>query len=273
MKKVSSLVGDMPGCFLQQRDSFSTAIAAPVAPRYFALRAPQLRLGFPIEARILDLRSVGQDRERSQSHIDADCFSGIRELVLATLGGEAGIPLASLPSNRHGLNAAIDGAMELDLDKAGSLDSEASVRHQAAAIPVGRERNAVEAPGGPKRGKTVAFSAGYAAEECLVRLVDAPKNVLAAGEIGKLDQPFRSHLLKLLGLIVVVDRLVAGLPSAAPFFEGAVVEVACFAELRFKKGGLRFGLVEPIFESAKHLLLRGYQSRAKTERRAHSAVA
>ena len=65
----------------------------------------------------------------------------------------------------------------------------------------------------------------------------------------KLDRGIRAHRLQLVGLVIVIDRLVANLPSADPLLPGGMVERAGIAQIAGEACGLRSGGINSVFES------------------------
>ena len=85
-------------------------------------------------------------------------------------------------------------------------------------------------------------------------LIEPAENILAAGEVCQLRQPFCPYLLQLVGLVVVVDALAANFPSVAPFLQGGVVELASLMELVLEKLNLGLVGVKAVFVGQAHLL-------------------
>lgn len=94
------------------------------------------------------------------------------------------------------------------------------------------------------------LSAFHARVEYLVGLIDPAQYILAVGGVRQGQTTIGAHRLQLVGLIVVVDRLVARLPGVVAFLLGGVVERAGFLQFG---GEERPGRVDPVFEGDAQL--------------------
>lgn len=250
--EVRPLISDVGMSPLQLEHGLAAAVTPLLSPGYLTLAAPEPDLSIPVVARVLDRRAVGQDGETRQANVDADRMFASRKRGGFPFGAEAREPVASFPFDRDRLNFAFQRPMQFELDVARPVDAEFAAVEQSTAVSVGREGDTVVAPEGSKPREPRLVAALTTGEERLEGPVDAPQNVLAAGEVRERQAPIGPHRLQLVSLIVVADRLAARLPGPNPLLQGGVVERARFTQFSGEEVGLRLRGVEPVFVGQPH---------------------
>ena len=106
---------------------------------------------------------------------------------------------------------------------------------------------------GSGKGEPRLISSLASGIESLESLIQAPQNVLAAGEVGQLNQAIRTHLFKLAGLVIIVQGDAPVLPGTAPFFKSGVIQFARSAQLPSEKVCLLPGRIQAVFEGKVQL--------------------
>lgn len=251
--KVRALIPNMRVRPLQLADRFTAAITSLVlAPRYLALGAAEPGFGLAVVPGVLNLRSIGEDRKTVQTYIDSGFGgTGWKRMSIA-FHAKAHEPASGLALDRHGLNCALDGPVQFDLDVPRALDTQLAGIEQAAAVAVGRKGDAVVAPRRAVARKARFLSALHTGVERLVGLSHSAQHVLATGEVGQRQAAVGAHRLQLVRLIVIVDALVARLPGVVAFLFRRVVERAGVTEFAGQEDGLRLRGDQPVFEGNAH---------------------
>jgi hypothetical protein len=111
---------------------------------------------------------------------------------------------------------------------------------QLDAVPVTRERDAVETAARLESRITSLLAMFRPAKERLVCFMHTAKDVLAAGEIRQPEVPSSTNLFQLIRLRVVVDRN-SLLPRIATFLQCGVVQTACFTQLHIQQFAFEAG--------------------------------
>jgi hypothetical protein len=250
VKEVGTLVDDVSVGPLEQLHRLATAIALLVGtPRHFALASPQPGLCLPVVAGILNLGSIGQNREAVQANIDSNLLSRTWQRFGGAFDAETNEPAPSLPLDRGSLDRAFDGPVQLDLDVSSPMHANLSVGEQAASCRVLRERQAVVAPERTEAGKPdFLIAALHASEECRKGFIHTAKNILSALGIYQRQAAILPHRGQLVLLIEIADRLSANLPYADSLFKRCVVEARRFAQLAAEKFNLRLRGVDAVLE-------------------------
>ena len=252
--EVAPLVANMNVGALEKHDGLTSSVAPLVLPpRDFPLSAPQPRLGVSIVPRVLNLAAICEHGKAIQTDIDSsDAVAGWKPQMFA-LDTEAHEPVPGIPLDCDRLDFAFDGPVQFDLYVPGSLHAQLAAVQQSASIAVGRKRDAVVTARGTVAREPGLLAALHAGEERLIRLIHSAQHILAAGEIRQRQATVGPHRLQLVGLVVVVDRLVADLPGSDPLLKGSVVEAGRVSEFPDEKSGLRLRRVDPVFEGEAQL--------------------
>jgi hypothetical protein len=88
-------------------------------------------------ARVRDDGAVAQGREVRQAEVDADALGRGRQRPRLHGTGEAREPLARVALERQGLDPALNGTMELDLDGPDLGDVQVAAVHVEAELGIG----------------------------------------------------------------------------------------------------------------------------------------
>jgi hypothetical protein len=139
----------------------------------------------------------------------------------------------------YDLRITANRAMPFDFDLSDALNAKPSVV-QLDAVPVTRERDAVETAARLESRITSLLAMFRPAKERLVCFVHTAKDVLAAGEIRQPEVPSSTNLFQLIRLRVVVDRN-SLLPRIATFLQRGVVQTACFTQLHIQQFAFEAG--------------------------------
>ena len=252
--KVRTLVLDLLMRLRHKLTGFSPALTRLLSPRHAALSSTQDRSRTVKMTLVIDLRSVGQGSQRSQSDIDTDCFSGFWQRFRLPLHRKTYVPLIYAALDRDRLDRAFNRTMQLDFDLSRTLDAQ-PVAQQSASISVQRKGQTVIAAERAKPWKSRLITTFASGKECFERLVQSSQHVLAAREIRKRETPIRSHRLQLVRLVVVINRLAAQFPRSNAFFKSSIIKRARFAQLTVQKLNLMFGGIQTVFERQAQLLL------------------
>ena len=229
--EIGSLVLNMRVLPLQHGNGFPATVRPLVlAPSHPPLCDAQSALCITVQTRIANLSAVAEGCEGRQPNINPDRPAGCRKRNRIALHGEDHEPAARFALDRNRLDLAVDRAVELDLDLSHALNANQPAR-ESTAVSIRREGQAIVATTGFETRKAGTFTTFDSTKECLECLVEAPQDVLAAGEVGDSNQTLSPHLFQLACLIVVVDRLPANPVRPYALFEGAVVEIASLAKL------------------------------------------
>lgn len=239
--EVLTLVANVRVNRLQFAHRLAAAMTAFLAPGHFALGSPKTGLSLSVLTRIGNDRAVGQHGEALQAHIEADRQQGISQGLSLDLDAETDVPLTRFTLERHGLDLAVYGPVELDLQDTHPLNAQLARGQKTNPVTVGRKGNAVEALMRLKAGKAGLFASFDAAKEGFVGLIHPTQNVLTARKISQADKSFSANLFELIGLSVVVDGRTRHFPCVPSLLQGCIVEFAAFAQLLFK--GLLLGFV------------------------------
>ncbi len=189
MMKVAPLVGDVQILLSKPRDSLRAPIAPLLLARHRPLRAPERRLCLAIVLWRCDLAPIRRHQKDLEAKINARGRQWRRRyLGIGQLAGKDDMPSVYLTLERDGLDRALDGPMQLDLDVADVLDVDQRSL-QLAAVPVGRELQGIKAILPLEAGIARRFSGLKPAEERLEGAVQAAQGGLATREVGSSQMP------------------------------------------------------------------------------------
>lgn len=118
MVEVSPLVAYFAVCLCHLRNRLFPPMGATLAPGQAALLASQVRLRFPEQARRLKKGAIGERGKVGDSQVNAHFTLHMRQRVgLLYLAGERRVPLARFVFDGTGLDLALDGSVQLDLER------------------------------------------------------------------------------------------------------------------------------------------------------------
>ena len=223
----------------EQPHRFAAAVGAFLATSNLTLSTAQFRFGLLVPAAVRHRLTVRQRGERFQPNINTDFLPVGGQRLRFALSGETGVPLAALSLDGNGFNFAANRAIQFDFDLPDALNAKPIVV-QLDAVPVTRERDAVETAARLESRITGLLALLHPAKERLVCFVHTAKDVLAAGEIRQPQVPSSTNLFRLIRLRVVVDRN-SLLPRIATFLQCGVVQTACFTQLHIQQFAFEAG--------------------------------
>jgi hypothetical protein len=206
-----------------------------------------------VPPRVADFLTTGENRKTGQTNINSNPAVILRKRFASQFNTEAGKPMPCFALDGNCFYPAFLGPVQFNFDLTSALNIEFPGSQQLAPIPVRRECDAVVTGRRLVTGKPRFTPTPYSGIETLVGFVDPTQHVLAAGEIHQPDQALGPHLLQLVRLVVVVERLAANIPCPIPLLLGRVVKRAGLAQLGFEKPHLHFARVQTIFVGKAHL--------------------
>lgn len=122
--EVLTLVANVRVSGLKLPHGPAATVTAFLAPRHFALGAPEPLLSRPVLARVGDDRAVRQDREALQTHVDTDSQQRSGQRLGFNFDAEADVPLACFALERDGLDLSVHRPMQFDLEDTHALNPE-----------------------------------------------------------------------------------------------------------------------------------------------------
>jgi hypothetical protein len=228
--KVTTLILDFGVDFLEQYHRLAATITPLLTTGNLSLSTPKFWFRLFVESGVRHRLPIRLRGKASQSHIQTDfSIQGWKSGCLI-LNGEAGVPLSTLAFNCDGLNIAQQGSVEFDLDITHSLDSK-YFSVEPHPIPVGGESNTVKSTAGLKSGVSWFFSSLDSAKERLESLVHPAKHILGTGVVCQKAVFGCPNFPKLVGLVVIINRLLASLIRIPALLQSRIVEAASFSKL------------------------------------------
>jgi len=225
-----ALIFDSSMYFLKQGYRLVATVGTLLTPSNLALSTPKFRLGEFVESGVGNRLAVGQGGEIRQTHINPNLVGKRRKQLGLILHGEAHKPLLTFPFERGSLDISNQRSVKLDLDTPDSLYPQ-SLSVETDAITVGGEGNAAEPTVRFESRITGILAKLYPAKERLERLVHTAKHVLRARIVRQTTILGRSDVFKLVGLVVIVKGLTAGLVRIPAFLKGRIVQAASLSKL------------------------------------------
>jgi hypothetical protein len=225
--------------FLQQRNRFTMTVGTFLTACDFALSTAQLCFRFLIPAVIWNRLAIRHGSEPQQTNVDSNFLGVSGKWFRLTFNRKTGVPLTTFSLDGDRLNLAADRTVQFDLDLPDTLNAQ-QVIVQLDAVAVTRERNAIESMPTFEPRIASLFATLGTAKERIKRLANTVKDVLAAREVRQPEVTSGSNLLKLVRLVVVVDRD-SLLPRITAFFERCVVQTARLAQLQAQQFALERG--------------------------------
>src|SRR5882672_11433843 len=248
VREILPLITHMRVDALQISNGFLPVITASLATGNLTLRPSEFGLGFFVVSGVFNLGSIRQRGKGAQANVKAGFFGRSGQSLRFAFDAEHGIPFSGVALDGDGFDLAFDWAMQFNLDGAYALQSQFAVVEHFAAVAVSRKGNAVVATDRVKSRITWRLAVLDAIKERIESPINATQHILATREVGKSQIARGANLFQLIGLIVIVDRVVRDAISVAALLNGGVVEAAGFSQLAIKRGNLRAGRVESVFE-------------------------
>ncbi len=258
--EINPLVSNVLVHPLEFMDSLTPSVTPLVSSGNLPLSTAQFGLSFVVVAGISYRSTIAQDRETLQAHVNTHCLTIGQQGFRDILHTEAGIPMPCFSFDRYGLNLTKYRAVELDLQLPYALDIQPTIVSEFTPVPVGGEGVAVKATTGLESGIPRFFTTLETGEESFEGLVHSTEHVLTSGVVGKVQVSRGSNFLKLVGLVVIVQRLTRYLPGLSSFLEGRVVKAASRSQLVIQGLCLGFGRVKAVLVCLSCHLHRYYKT-------------
>ncbi len=208
------------------------------------------------ERRVLDDRSVGKSRKRSDPDIDPHRERvGGESLFLHVLAGKSRPPFSGgRPENAAGLDLALDRTVKDNRNGSDLRQPEAVARQVASAVPLRKsDRGILSLP--LETGIPRIFSVLRSPEEGLERQIDADGHVLERLGIDRIQRrPALFQRRKRSGLVVQGQSGSVPFPGVSSMLQKMVVEPAAFLQLPGQKRFLFPGRIQPIPECASRIV-------------------
>lgn len=251
--KVTALTLHMIVDALKRLYSFAAAI------RVFIFAASEPPLGdaqFAFcthkKARIIDCHAVRECSECCDPNIYPNRINAWTKWLRFTFRTEAHEPVPRFASDGCCLNSPVHGAVQFYFDFTASLNVK-QPSLQSTTVSVDREGNRVIPTPRLKTREAWTLATSHPRIKSRKRFIQSAQNILAAAVISQNQAPIHAHSLELLSLIKVTDRFAASFPRAYALLKGAVIEIACLAQLARKEIRLCSGRIKTIFECFAHL--------------------
>lgn len=257
MMKVPALVGRL---LVQTGNSF-TGLASAVRTFLLARKSPlslsEPLLCHPVVAGRLYHHTIGGNKKRLKPEVYTDGRTLSTDFGCITeVAGENDVPLAARPLDTNGLDATLDGAMQLDLDVPNMLEVKPSVLVEPASVSVGGELNKPETISSLEARIAWSFFASInSSEERLERFIQPPERGLSARKVDlRQIRIALASRFENAGLFPVGDRTLLRLIDVPAFFKSGVVQAAVCLKHRIKSPNLGAVGKETIFERSPHRL-------------------
>src|SRR5262249_20258578 len=141
-----------------------------------------------------------QRGECAQAHVNTRFFYRGGQQFRLTFDAEHRVPPSGLALDGDGFDLAFDCPMQLDFDRAHTLQSQFTVFKHFAAVAVTRKSEAVITADMAKSRITWRLAVLDSAKERIESLINATQDILTAGEVGKSQIARGANLFQLIGL-------------------------------------------------------------------------
>lgn len=252
--KVHALISDLlmlPGQLL---DGLSPITPAFLSSAHSTLSYSDISLGISKEPRIFNKLSVAGNSKVFNANIDANRRFPFGQRIDCNLAGEYGVPLGPFSLEGKRFYLSFERAVHLNFDNADALNLQPVVGRDVTPIAPCRKGEAVKAVSSLESGVAWFFTRFHAAEESLVSLVCAAKDILTARVICKFKVAVCSYVLELVRLVVVVKAnavRTVGIPS---FLNRGVIKTTSLPKLLVNRLGLYTRGIKTIFERFTHVV-------------------
>lgn len=248
--EVGSSVSDRDVYALKQDNSLASTMRAFLASIYAPLRDSQSAFRVPIVSRIVDLRSVAQRGEMSQSNVNPDHAGIKRQRLGLNLTRKQRKPATSFAFDRKSFDFTLDRSCEIDSHKADLRESRFVPVERVANLSEGQ---AAISTNGSKSGIARFLSPLNSRKETVECALDALQRVLQRCCRHLCDiWSVGLYVGQLIRLIKIPNIFAVNAPRVAPLLKCGVVKLGTQREVTSQRFLLPLGWVNSEFKNSYH---------------------
>lgn len=248
--KVSALIADVIVEPLKQEHRLVATVRAPLAPRYTPLQAPELDLGDPEPARVLNRAPVAQCGEVTKPHINPDGVRIERQGFRFTLDTKQREPAASLTFDCQGFNPAFNRPMLHDFNNPDFRQSKFAPKQ---CVPNAPKHKTVESSHGSEARIPRILPTLNTSEERLKGKMDILQDMLQNLRVDSLNVLSNcSDVRQLSGLGIKPYGLSLQTPSVPALLKRGVIKLAAHCQLLIQDSLLGFGGIDTVSKRLYH---------------------